>query len=1269
MKKETIIRQNPCDREFHVLLTGCFFLFMTMELLGRGSGQSLWADRIVRTACLAASPGHFLLMGYVFYRNIRTQTEEKTKAWLLSSAAGCGLIFLFLAFGQAFAQRLSMKESLVDILTAVMVPSVSKLFCSLTVLLILVRACFGAVKKTVCSGKFSLIAGVLCLLTSMLQAGEESYTFMAVLLGTDELVSVPVFAYFAYFLAGAWLEREKPAFALRPAIITLAVTGGAVGLYLTALRPLALVLLPAFPLYMLYVAAEAAGVLTLRFSFLRKGCGLIWPVFWIGSVSLFLLRRKEILYGADIKWLLLLAVLLIVLICLAVVCWHVFIRVYEKAEQYIQYRVKHKTAVYFLVFTAAFSVVLFAAFFEYFRTGTTFIIRGDGVVQYFPRIIYFSRYIRELFAGLMNGIYELPMYDFSIGMGTEVTYSLEPLYFLYALFSEEHLEFAYSLVTLLRFYFAGISMSVLCLYFRKGYFQTFLASVVYVISGFALYGGVMHTNFMIPMILLPLQILAIEEILRGRKWQICTIVTAVGLFSNYYFLYMNTIAMGIYFLVRFFCRAEKEQRTWKVFLKYTCTICGSYLLGVGMSCIVLATTFGMYLGSGRSGALIKTPSLFYYSADWLISCFMTALTAANSPGEWLKLGYLPIAMFAVVFLFLRKERRELKIFTVLAVLFMAFPLAGFVFSGFSTVTNRWCYMAALLVAYIVAECYEDIRCMNSADMKVCGVLTAVYGFLAYYGTYKSTRYTKYAFWILAATLVILVLCQVDRKMFRESVKKGMLLVLTFATVAYQGFSLYHMDGMADGFTKQGEALEMVLGTPLAAVEELDDDSFYRVSDPKARYNSSNASMIAGYNSNTLLCSVYNGYIMEYLEKMGCTSYTSIRLSGMNNRTWLNNLAAVKYYGVYGKKDTQLPYGVTEALQTAQAEKTVTLYENEYALPIGYTYETVISQEELEAYPVVQRQEVLMQSVLLNDKEADTAVSAAAVNMQNADIKTDNADMQGLMVTSEELAYEITESKGLRLEDGALTAFTGKKEKNPEETHKMTLTFESFPEAELYLVLNGAYMQGDMSEQSVTITAKAGERTVSYEFRPDDYKYHTGQEDYVINLGYFKDPVTSCELELSRDAKIQLESMELWCQPMEQTKSYTEKLTEAVLEDVTLETNRVSGKISLKEDRILTLSIPYQKGWTAYVDGQETEILRANYMYMAIPLEAGDHTVELNYEIPGVFAALWIMAGSAAVFVLLSVVLAVRKRIKKIGQRRQERKNASKAEEKEREASE
>jgi uncharacterized membrane protein YfhO len=112
-------------------------------------------------------------------------------------------------------------------------------------------------------------------------------------------------------------------------------------------------------------------------------------------------------------------------------------------------------------------------------------------------------------------------------------------------------------------------------------------------------------------------------------------------------------------------------------------------------------------------------------------------------------------------------------------------------------------------------------------------------------------------------------------------------------------------------------------------------------------------------------------------------------------------------------------------------------------------------------------------------------------------------------------------------------------------------------------------------------------------------------------------------------------------------SYTEALKESALENVTIGTNRVSGTISADQDKILVLSIPYQNGWTAYVDGEEVELSRANYMYMALPISAGEHSVELTFAIPGVKYALVITPVSVVLWIV--IVLAsciVRKRKKK-----------------------
>ena len=67
--------------------------------------------------------------------------------------------------------------------------------------------------------------------------------------------------------------------------------------------------------------------------------------------------------------------------------------------------------------------------------------------------------------------------------------------------------------------------------------------------------------------------------------------------------------------------------------------------------------------------------------------------------------------------------------------------------------------------------------------------------------------------------------------------------------------------------------------------------------------------------------------------------------------------------------------------------------------------------------------------------------------------------------------------------------------------------------------------------------------------------------------------------------------------------------------------------------MLVFAIPYSEGWSAKVDGEETPVYKANLMFMAVPLEAGLHTVELSYCTPGIRAGAAISGLCAAIFVV------------------------------------
>jgi len=65
--------------------------------------------------------------------------------------------------------------------------------------------------------------------------------------------------------------------------------------------------------------------------------------------------------------------------------------------------------------------------------------------------------------------------------------------------------------------------------------------------------------------------------------------------------------------------------------------------------------------------------------------------------------------------------------------------------------------------------------------------------------------------------------------------------------------------------------------------------------------------------------------------------------------------------------------------------------------------------------------------------------------------------------------------------------------------------------------------------------------------------------------------------------------------------------------VSYKSNTVDILANTKDRQFLFLSDSYYPGWKAYVDGEETEIYRANYLFRAILIEPGEHKVRFEYD--------------------------------------------------------
>lgn len=83
-------------------------------------------------------------------------------------------------------------------------------------------------------------------------------------------------------------------------------------------------------------------------------------------------------------------------------------------------------------------------------------------------------------------------------------------------------------------------------------------------------------------------------------------------------------------------------------------------------------------------------------------------------------------------------------------------------------------------------------------------------------------------------------------------------------------------------------------------------------------------------------------------------------------------------------------------------------------------------------------------------------------------------------------------------------------------------------------------------------------------------------------------------------------------------------------------NKIKIQTNANMPSLLCLSEIFYPAWQTRVDGQQTEIIRANYCFRSIPLQPGNHIVEMEYASKKFTIGLW----TTILALILSVVLLV-----------------------------
>lgn len=887
----------------------------------------------------------------------------------------------------------------------------------------------------------------------------------------------------------------------------------------------------------------------------------------------------------------------------------------------------------YLIYTLMFLAMCVAAFYPFYAEGKGFIWGAgveDGLSQHFSALSYYGRWLREAAGNILSGNFDLPMWDMSIGYGADILATLnyygigDPLNLLYGFVSSEHTEQMYNFMILLRMYLAGFTFIIYCRKMKKRTFGTVMGALVYVFCGFSFRLGLRHPFFLNSMIYFPMLCYGIEKIFKKEKPYAFIVTVCVAAMSNYYFLYMLTIFSVMYAWIRFYDYV-KEDRIRRFFMTVGQFIL-YYVLGIAMSAAVLLPAVIGFLGNGRYGNGVDIATLIVYPAKFYILVLDNIIGYGNA-GSNTNVGYLPIAGVAILFILFsqRMKHKKYKAAFIACIIALAFPIFGFAFNGFSYASNRWSFVLSFIAALLVAEVYPRFFMMSKKQKIGIGA-----GILLYMGIVglslllgnesliNNNQGNLIAGLLMAAFFLIFLLAQSIGWNNKTRICRVLVAVLMIVSVGVHGYYRFDMDqkGYVKEFLDYGTAAETLQAKQVKMLDSIDDDSFYRVHAEGYKYKNyglyNNLNTISGYYSIT------PGNISKTINSFQTLGMQySDKYHGLDQRMGLLTLSGVKY--MTSNKEDDVPYGFKKISQDGKTG----LYENQYALPLAYAYDTYITENQYNALNGVSREQAMLENIVLEEEVKGSSIKHEKV--------ADNTSVTTIPLSGN----RISSPEGEEYAEITISADDSK------ETY---LYFQNLTYDDSQSNTGNIFMSGKKSTDGIRVVQDDISKKIYIQstFSP----YYFGRTDYMIKLNHKGSGETEqIKLYFLSPGTYQFDQLYLVEVDKEETIEKIQNLQRNALENITYSGNHFSGEIKTDQDKMVCVAIPYSSGWKASVDGRETEIYQANGMYMGIPVSAGDHKIELTYTTPGLKIGLVISAAGWAVFVVLIIVMQRRKRIK------------------------
>lgn len=818
---------------------------------------------------------------------------------------------------------------------------------------------------------------------------------------------------------------------------------------------------------------------------------------------------------------------------------------------------------------------------------------GDGsvlVLDLNGQYIYFFEALRNAVYGQGSLLYSFFRALGGEFMGMYAYYLASPLSYIVALFPQDRILEAMLTIILLKTGLCGFTFGF---YVHKNSKNpnkvvTVAFSVMYALCAFA----VVHQNNVMwtdALIWLPLLTYGIEQLITNRKYKLFVIALSLTLMSNYYIGYMVCIYSALYYLYYYFSHSQSAinpQGKKLHFIRTSIRFAIFAVLSAAIAAVILfsayySLTFGKNDFSNPNWAMKAKFEFLDFFTKFLPGSYDTVRPEGL---PFVYCGLLTLILVPVYFLTKRISAREkvasALFIAVFVISFIANPL-DLIWHGFQNpnwLNYRYSFMLCFFLLVLAYKGFGNLR--RTSEKFILAICSFIVLFTAIcqkmefetYITSSEKLLTFQTVWltIIVTVALLIILCLHIKE--KSPHKRENLNAILVAVVCIEIFcsSLACVVQFDDDVTySRYSGYNNFLGNIRPAVEYVKqaDGGFYRMEKQVHRkYNDNMALAMRGLSNST---STLNSSTIKFLNNMGYTSRS--HLSQHNGATPVNDsLLGVKYL-IDENDSNELVHYYSEIY----SDENYKAFKNPYALSVAYGVDRNTANFDFTAhYTLFEKQNALVSTMLGESQELPIYVPVKDFEESSTGCAVNDSYSQVTYTPQ-------TESGNSSFTYSITAAYSG-------EYYFYTPTKYA---KETTISVNGKSKGNYLGSNSNNIVC------LGY--------YETGEE-IKVTVSLKEEPLTvyrNCDYFWYIDKDV-----------FEDAFSRLLSNPQFVIDENYKEDHLTGSITTSNDDQMIQTTIPYDKGWKVYVDGESVETYETLDALIAFDIQSsGQHRLELKYE--------------------------------------------------------